>query len=106
MIVEINTPAGIKTMLLGYEALKHMAAMQKSNDKTEIELVEEVALKAFNVFSKRKGLDAVTVEDLYEWFDDFEVFVKVQESITDFCENFTKKVSLNPGTPKAAKAKK
>ena len=106
MIIEINTPAGSKSILLGYETLKLLASLQKQGDKTAFELIEQITLSGMNAFAKRTGTELVTLEQVIEWFDDFTVFHKVEEAITEFSENFTKKVSLNPETPKAPKVKK
>jgi hypothetical protein len=106
MIVDINTPDGTKSLLLGYETLKLIAALQKQGDKTEFELIELITVSGINVFAKRKGLPAVTLDQVIEWFDDLSIFQTVQEAITEFSENFTQKGSLKPETPKAAKAAK
>lgn len=92
MIKEINTPDGPKSMLLGYETLKQLVKLQKE-EKDEFELMESVALFGFNVFEKRKGQEQTTKEQMVEWFDDSEIFLQVQDAISEFSENFTKKES-------------
>lgn len=92
MIKEINTPDGPKSMLLGYETLKQLVKLQKEG-KDEFELMESVALFGFNVFEKRKEQDQTTKEQMVDWFDDPEIFLQVQDAITEFSENFTKKES-------------
>lgn len=95
MIKEINTPAGVKTMLLGYQTIKDLTKFQKEK-LSEFQLMEKMAHSAFNVFETRKNLPLTTMDEMLEWFDEPRAFLEVQAAITEFTENFTEK-----GSPKA-----
>lgn len=105
MIIEINTPDGPKSMLLGYQTLKHLVELQKS-EKNEFELIEAIALHGFNIFAKRKGQKEIKKDQMLKWFDDPEVFMTIQKAVTDFSENFTPKESPKKQTPNSPKARK
>lgn len=92
MIKEINTPDGPKKMLLGYHSVKALAESQKRDDD-EITMIESVALSGFNTHEKREGTDLTTKDQMLEWFDDFDVFLDVKETVEEFSVNFTQKVS-------------
>lgn len=92
MIKEINTPDGPKAMLLGYESLKLLAKLQKEQ-LDEFSMLEKVALSGFNTYEKRQDLPLTQLEQMLGWFDEAGTFLEVQEAITAFSENFTRKES-------------
>ena len=104
MIQSIQTPEGEKTMLLGYEVIRFMAKPNKDYE-TELDLIDDVALLGFNTWAKRQNQPTITKDQMITWFDDMEVYTTVMNSVKNFMENFTERVSDKSQTPDK-KAKK
>lgn len=98
MIQSIDTPEGEKTMLLGYEVIRFMAKPNKEYE-TELDLIDDVALLGFNTWAKRQNQPAITKDQMITWFDDMEVYTTVINSVKNFMENFTERVSDKSQTP-------
>jgi hypothetical protein len=92
MIKAINTPAGEKTMLLGYEVIRFMTK-PVTEGKDEFDQIEDIALLGFNTWNKRQNLPAITREEMLSYFDDENAYLDVIDAVKAFNENFTKRVS-------------
>ena len=91
-------------MLLGYEVIRFMAKPNKDYE-TELDLIDDVALLGFNTWAKRQNQPTITKDQMITWFDDMEVYTTVMNSVKNFMENFTERVSDKSQTPDK-KAKK
>ena len=98
MTQSIQTPEGEKTMLLGYEVIRFMAKPNKDYE-IELDLIDDVALLGFNTWAQRKNQDPITKDQMIAWFDDMEVYTTVINSVKNFMENFTERVSDKSQTP-------
>jgi hypothetical protein len=92
MIKPINTPAGEKTMLLGYEVIRFMTK-PVAEGKDEFDQIEEIALIGFNTWNKRHNEPQITREEMLSYFDDENAYLDVIDAVKAFNENFTKRVS-------------
>lgn len=105
MKTTIKTPAGEKTMLLGYEAVRYLSKpLEEGQDF--LDQIEHAALIGFNTYAKRAGEIEITKEEMITWFDDIEVYTEVIESVKKFAENFTQRVSGEAPTSPSKPAKK
>lgn len=102
MQLEIKTPNGEKTMLLGYEAVKALAKSQQA-EEDEITMIESVALSGFNTFERRNGQELTPRDLMIQWFDDFDIFFLVKGAVEEFSINFSAKVSQLEKAKKKAK---
>lgn len=99
MIKQINHNGTVRTIILGYLALKEMSIGQSQN-LDGLQVIENVAVVGFQTAAKREGTPVPTREEVQEWFDDFSFYMAVQEAVEEFSVNFSKEAE------KLKKAKK
>lgn len=98
MIHTIKTPAGDRTMLLGYEAIRYLSKpLDEGMDY--LDQIEQTALIGLNVHARRNNQPQITKEEMISWFEeDEEVYLQCIEAVKSFAQNFSRRVSEEPQT--------